>query len=458
MAKVMIGTRNSKGAEELSVVNPRSAGIDVGSRLMQVCIPREFDEENNRGFGTTTDDLEQIVGWLKSHHITHAAMEATGVYWIPLFNMLSRNGIEAVLLNAADVKNYSCRKTDVSDAEWLMVLMRYGMVKPSFQVDAPTRRLRNLTRHRDMLSKVSADNIRRTQKILELMNVKLAEVLSEVMGCSGRRILEAILGGCRDASLLAEMASARCAKSRQEIAKALEGTWDEELLFMLGQEYSTYLHYVSQKAEVDTQIEMAVKEIAELVLEANCGELPDFVPSGKQPKKKNAVGFDIERLSSVVWGVNLAGIDGVSGLTVLLLMGELGHDFTSKFKDAAHFCSWCNLAPKDKVSGGKILSSKIPKRVNRVGLMLRNCAMTLAQHKGVFGQYFRRMKSRGGGKFAVCATAHKLAKVIYTMVQNKTEYDAAKISVTDEKWLERRRLALMKELKRIDRKMENINC
>ena len=142
----------------------------------------------------------------------------------------------------------------------------------------------------------------------------------------------------------------------------------------------------------------------------------------------------------------------------MLLMGELGHDFTSKFKDAAHFCSWCNLAPKDKVSGGKILSSKIPKRVNRVGLMLRNCAMTLAQHKGVFGQYFRRMKSRGGGKFAVCATAHKLAKVIYTMVQNKTEYDAAKISVTDEKWLERRRLALMKELKRIDRKMENINC
>ena len=272
-------------------------------------------------------------------------------------------------------------------------------------------------------------------------------------GLSGCRIIEAILGGCRNPHTLAALASDRCAKPKQEIAKSLEGTWDDELVFVLGQEYATYKHHLSQKADTDKQIEKAVNQIATMVLEISGGELPEFIPAGKHTNKKNSLGFDMERLSMVIWGVNLLRIDGVSGLTVLMLMGELGHDFTSKFKNANHFCSWCNLAPRDKISGGKKLSGKMPRRVNRVGLILRNCAMTLVQHKGVFGQFYRRMKSRGGGNYAVCATAHKLAKIIYTMVRNKSNYEASKVSISDEKWLERRKLWLTKELAKVDYKL-----
>lgn len=427
-----------KQKSNLEIKNPLSAGIDVGATLMQVCVPPCVDNDFNRSFGTTTSDLYAIADWLTGNGITHAAMEATGVYWIPLFNILSRKGITVILLNAADVKNYTARKTDVNDAEWLMTLMRYGMVKPSFQVDDLNRKLRNYVRQRSTLVALGADCIRRIQKAMELMNIKLTEAISDITGVSGISIIEAILNGVRDPYLLARLAD-RCKKSNEDIARALEGTWDDDLIFIMGQHYEQYKFIRKQMQDLEPQLENILNRLAEKVIKANDGCLTDVARSNKRSKRKsNKLNFDIEYLSSQVYGVNLMRIDGVQGVTVLSLMGELGADFTDSFKDAAHFCSWCNLSPTDKISGGRLLSSHIRKSTNNVGIILRNCAQTIAKAQCPLGDYYRRMRVKGGGKYAVCATAHKLAVIIYTMVRNKTEYDPKKVSVTDKEWIKQR--------------------
>lgn len=426
--------------DSLEIKFPKSAGIDVGATLMQVCIPSSLDKDNNRAFGTNTGDLNNLAEWLMEKGITHVAMEATGVYWMPLFNILSMKGMHVVLLNAAEAKNYTARKTDVNDAEWLMILMRYGLVKPSFQIDEDYRGLRNFVRHRYSLVSQRSDCIRRIQKYMELMNIKLTETISNITGTSGIRIIEAILGGERDPRTLASLAD-KCSKSQSEIAASLEGNWNEELLFIMGQVYGQYKYLSQQIVVLDSQIESAMKKLCEMVIKAKDGVVVDVIRSKKKKAAKNRssrIDFDIERLSTQIFGVNLMRIEGVNAVTVLSLMGELGGDFVRSFKDAAHFCSWCNLSPTDRISGGKILSSHIKKRKNNVGLILRQCAQTISKTKSPLGDYYRRMRAKGGGKYAVCCLAHKLANIIYTMVKTKTEYDASKVSITDKEWLERK--------------------
>lgn len=445
---------------KLKLVNPRSCGIDIGATLMQVCIPNELDDNNNRPFGTTTKDLREIVAWLKSKQITHVAMEATGVYWIPLFLQLTEANITTVLVNPAEAKNYTARKTDVSDAEWLMTMMTYDLVKPSFQIDNLSRALRNCTRHRSTLVSTASDWIRRMQKTLELMNVKLTEVLSDITGQSGIYIIEAILSGQRDPHILASFANDRCKKSKEEIANALEGTWNEELIFILNQQYSQYKYFRQQTLELDPIIDKYMQLLAERIIELNGGAAKEVVKNRRRDSsaRRNKTSVRVEELSVQIWGVNLINIDGISKITVMSLIGELGSNFTNNFKDAAHFCSWCNLSPNDKITGGRIVSSHMKKRVNNVGLILRNCAQTLAQSKSVFGDYYRRMKSKGGGKFAVCATAHKLATVIYTMVKTQTEYDGSKVSITDKVWFEKRIKRQEKLLERLKKQNEALTA
>lgn len=259
------------------------------------------------------------------------------------------------------------------------------------------------------------------QKTLEQMNVKLTEVISDITGQSGICIIEAILSGQRNPDMLASLASDRCQKSKVEIAKALEGSWDEELLFILKQQYSQYKNYRQDTLDLDPIIDKYMNKIAERVIEMDGGVVKEVVKNRRSDAhaRRNMTTVRVEELSVQIWGVNLLNVDGISKITVMSLMGELGGDFTEKFKDAAHFCTWCNLSPNDKITGGRIVSSHMKKRVNSVGLILRNCAQTLAQAKCVFGDYYRRMKAKGGGKYAVCATAHKLTTVIYTMVKIK---------------------------------------
>lgn len=207
-------------------------------------------------------------------------------------------------------------------------------------------------------------------------------------------------------------------------------------------------------------IDKYMQELAERVIEMNGGAIKEVIKNRRRDSsaRRNKTSVRVEALSVQIWGVNLINIDGISKITVMSLMGELGSNFTDNFKDAAHFCSWCNLSPNDKITGGRIVSSHMKKRVNNVGLILRNCAQTLAQSKSVFGDYYRRMKSKGGGKFAVCATAHKLATIIYTMVKTQTEYDGSKVSVTDKVWLEKRIKRQEKLLERLKKQNDALTA
>lgn len=451
----MAKLQNKKDSGKLEIKFPKSAGVDIGATLMQVCVPPTMADDNNRSFGTTTGELYKLIDWLCDLGIDHVAMEATGVYWIPLFLMMKKANLNPILLNAADVKNYTARKTDVNDAEWLMTLMRYGMVKPSFQVDDVERKLRNYTRHRESLISITSDVIRRMQKCMELMNIKLTEVISDITGKSGMAILEAILSGERDSVALSNLADPRCQKSKDEIAKALEGTWNEELLFMLGQHLEQYKLLRRQVADLDSQLQSAMDDMAARACIAREGEIIDVIRCNKKAKRNsNKLNFDFENLATQIWGVNLMRVDGVSTMTLLVLMGELGANFTDSFRSAAHFCSWCNLSPNDKISGGKLLSSHMKKRSNKVGQALRNCAQTMAGSKTVMGDYYRRMRAKGGGKFAVCATAHKLATIIYMMIKNKTEYDPNKVSISDKEWLKQRIHKQEQLLKRLQNQLK----
>lgn len=448
MAKKAKKVKTTKGAE-LRIVNPDAAGIDIADGIMQVCVPSDRDADNNREFKSFTSDLHEISRWLKACGIKTIAMESTGVYWVSLFCVLQEDGFEVLLTNARDVKNITDRKTDESDAEWLMLLHQYGLLKASFQPGNDAKRMRTLTRHRETLSHEASSAVLRMQKSLQQMNVKLTLVLSDITGVSGTKIIESILAGERDPKILAAMANPQCKATKEEIEKALDANWEEDLLFTLKQNYDTFKHYCEQLEECDMKLELLMGKYRDRIATE---DRKDYAKSNKKKnysKRKYTVAFDVERMAFDIWGVNVFCIPGISHLTALELMSELGHDFYERFPSSKHFCSWCNIAPNTKISGGKKISSHIPHRRNKVGLIFRNVAASLTQAKNELGNFYRRIRTRAGGKAAVIATAHKVAEIFFTMVANKTAYEPSKVSVDEKTILERKVAKYKRELERI---------
>lgn len=436
----------SQDGNKLAIVNPNAAGIDIADTEMQVCVPEDRDGENNRRFGSFTQDLNTIVDWLKDCRITTVAMEATGIYYLSLFLKLQDAGIDVLLANPQDVKNLSGRKTDAADAEWLMVLHRYGLLKPCYQPGNVARQIRNLTRQRSNLIRMAEKEVQYMQKAMEQMNIKLSTVISDITGLSGRKIITAILDGQRDTYALASLAESNCKASQEELALSLEGTWDEDLLFMLKQSLDAYDFFLSQVSDCDTEIEKLLSLYGARIDSANA-ELVRC--KRKKSRSKNAPKMDIENFAYQLWGVNVFEIPGLKDTAVMHLIGELGHDFIDKFESAEKFSSWCNLAPNNKISGGKILSSKIMKRKNPVGQIFRTAAAPLARDKGEMGNYYRRMKAKSGALQANVATAHKMAKIFYTMVKNKVAYDASKVGLNERELTERKIAKLERALTRL---------
>lgn len=436
----------SQDGNKLAIVNPNAAGIDIADTEMQVCVPEDRDGENNRRFGSFTQDLNTIVDWLKDCRITTVAMEATGIYYLSLFLKLQDAGIDVLLANPQDVKNLSGRKTDAADAEWLMVLHRYGLLKPCYQPGNVARQIRNLTRQRSNLIRMAEKEVQYMQKAMEQMNIKLSTVISDITGLSGRKIITAILDGQRDTYALASLAESNCKASQEEIALSLEGTWDEDLLFMLKQSLDAYDFFLSQVSDCDTEIEKLLSLYGARIDSANA-ELVRC--KRKKSRSKNAPKMDIENFAYQLWGVNVFEIPGLKDTAVMHLIGELGHDFIDKFESSEKFSSWCNLAPNNKISGGKILSSKIMKRKNPVGQIFRTAAAPLARDKGEMGNYYRRMKAKSGALQANVATAHKMAKIFYTMVKNKVAYDASKVGLNERELTERKIAKLERALTRL---------
>jgi transposase len=426
MAKRAKKIKTRKGLE-LKIVNPDSAGIDVSSREMQVCVPLDRDADNNRKFGVFTEDLEKISEWLTDCRITTVAMESTGVYWVPLYLTLEGHGIDVYLVNAKSVKNFVEEKTDEVDAESLMLMHAYGLLKASYQVDICAREIRNLSRHRDNHIRAAAKEVQHIQKSMELMNLKLSNVISDIMGKSGQDIIRALLSGERDAHKLADLADPRCKTPKEIITKSLVGNWSEDLLFTLKQNYELYLYIQKQIVECEYKMEDLFKKYS-------CRLSPDdkeVLRSKKQKEKKTKVAFDVEDYGYKIFGVNLMRIPGISEGSLLKLCGELGHDFTEKFDTYKKFCRWENLAPNNKITGGRIISSKLPNRKNPVGQIFREIAVTMSNSKSPLGDYYRRMRSRKGPMGAVVATANKLSKIVYMMVKTKTEYNEKMIQTNE---------------------------
>lgn len=451
MAKLATKSKTGKGLR-LEVVNSNAAGIDISPKEMQVCVPVDRAENSNRKFGVYTEDLNNIVEWLKSCHIDTVAMESTGVYWLPIFRVLKDSGFDVILVNASDVKNYSGRKTDASDAEWLMILHSYGLLKPCFQPENIARTMRSLIRHRDNLIHSATREVLHLQKAMEQMNLKLDNVFSDILGKSGQAIIKAILDGERDPKKLSALADSRCKTSKDEIEKSLQATWDEEHLFEMKQSNSLYQTYQQLIMECDTKINEIATRYAAMV------DAPkvQLLRSEKRNAKKNLIGFDVEKAAYELWGVNVMRIPGMSRGSLMRLLGELGADFTDKFPTVKHFVSWANLVPNNKISGGALLSSKVPKKKNPVGIVFRQAANTLKAAKCPLGDYFRHMRAKGGYLQAMVATGKKLATIFYTMIQCKVEYDEDVYRKHRKTELQNKVLYLQKRLQRME--LELVNC
>lgn len=430
MAKVQKKNELAK-KNSFMVVNPDAAGIDVSPKEMQVCVPEDRARDNNRRFGVYTKDLREITDWLKEVGVTTVAMESTGVYWIPIFSVLTEAGIDVILVNARIVKNYSGKKTDMSDAQWLMMLHRYGLLKPCFQPENKVRDFRRLVRSRDTLVKSAAREVQHVQKAMEQMNLKLDNVFSDILGKSGQSIIKAIIAGERDPKRLASLADRGCKKPREEIELSLQADWNDELVYEMSLYQDLYEFYQQKIREIDAKADAILDEICKAAPKAE-GSL---VRSRKKVNKKNSVSFDIEAQAYQIWGVNAMSIPGMSRISLMKLVGELGADFVEKFPDADHFASWANLVPNNKISGGCLLSSRVPRKKNPAGIIFRQIAFTLSRSQSAMGDYFRKVQSRSGYMQAVVATGRKLAVTLYTMVARKTEYDESEYQKRKERTL-----------------------
>lgn len=442
MSKSKTKGSNVKRISQLTVINPNAGGIDVSDTEMMVAYPITEEQLEVRSFGCFTSDLESIVKCLKDKQITSVAMESTGVYWVTLFLMLKEAGIEVCLVNAKHVKNVTGRKDDESDAEWIQKLHSCGLLQASFQPENMMRTLRSIVRHRKNLVETSSIYLNRMQKALELMNIKLHTVISDIDGKSGRRIIDAILSGERNPEVLADMKDIRIKASREEIIKSLKGYWTTEHLFELGQCYRLHLTHRQMIEECDKEIE---KLLMEQIASKNEGVLTEPKKTKRKVSSKSKVSFNLTSLLIENLGVDVTQIYGISELSALSIMSEAGLDMT-KFKTEHHFTSWLGLAPNTKISGGKIISSRIMKKKHYAGQAFRIAASSLWHSKSPLGDYYRRIKSKAGPGKAVVATARKLAIIYYKMVLKREAFNPQALEDYQKKYKEQKISHLEKKI------------
>jgi transposase len=457
----------------LPVFNAHAAGIDIGDTLHCVAISAGNDSHEVLTTSAFTCDLHEIVTYLQANGITTVAMESTGIYWLPLYIMLEEAGIEPYLVYAAHVKNVTGRKKDDTDSIWLQKLHTCGLLNKSFQPDNAIRELRTYVRQRKKLILLGADAVRRMQKSLELMNIKLHTVISDLLGKTGMLMMKAIIGGERDPEILSVLCDGRIKASKEDILKSLSGVWNEEYLFLLEQAVEHYEFHQGQIKRCEEKIrEQLLKQVA-IVKQGDISGvcLPTTLSeesvtvvgekekggkirslTGKVVKvvkaKKNQFDSPIASYLKEIAGVDLTKIPGISEVTALEFLSEVGTDM-SKWKSSKHFSAWLNVTPNTKITGGKVISSNMMKKDNKAGQCLRQAASCLSANKSPMGDYYRTIRSRIGGKGAVVATAHKMARIIYNMLLKQTEYNEQMVMGNQEKIKE-------DKIKKIERLLEKL--
>lgn len=398
------------------VVHPHAAGIDIGSTFHVVAVPPECDTNPVRQFKSFTTDLHKLSRWLKDVGVTSIAMESTGVYWIPAFEILESDGFEVFLVNARDVKQVPGRKTDYNDAQWLQKLHQFGLLRASFRPVEQITALRAYLRHRERLIEYAAAHIQHMQKALMQMNLQLHHVVSDITGATGMRIIRDIIAGERRAEVLAKHRDIRCKEPVATLEAALTGNYRNEHVFALRQAVELYDFYQQQINDCDKEIEKAMARLT------HDKETPGVLPRPRhRTKQHHEPRFAIREALHALTGVDITGITGFGPYTALRLIGECGTDM-SKWPTEKHFASWLSLSPGNKISGGKILSHKTRPSANRVSTLLRIAAVNVGKTDTALGAFYRRLAARVGKAKAVTATARKLAILFYTLLKTGSTF------------------------------------
>jgi len=412
---------NKKVQAQLPTLHPNAAGIDIGAREIWVAVPPGSDPKPVRGFETFTDHLRQLRDWLLACGVQTVAMESTGVYWIPLFQILEAAGLEVCLVNARHCKNLPGRKTDIQDCQWLQYLHSVGLLRGSFRPPEHVCAVRSLLRHRGRLVRCAADQVRLMHKALTQMNIQLHHVISDLVGLTGESIVQAILAGERDPVHLAKLKDPHIKASHDTLVRSLRGDWRPEHLFTLAQSYETWRHYQRQITAGDAQIELLLASWdARVDLQAQPLAAPKTTHRTPQ---RNEPRFDARSECYRVLGVDLTAVPSFQTPTVLVLLAELGPAFAEKFPSAKHFSSWLGLCPDNRISGGKILSVSTRQIHSRVAEALRLAAQSLVHAKNYFGDLYRRWKAKLGAPKAVTAMAHKLARILWHLLKFKQPFN-----------------------------------
>ena len=414
MGKPIKGRRLS-----LECIEPNAGGIDVGATEIYVAVPPERAAEPVRCFKTFTSDLREMAAWLERCGITTVAMESTGVYWIPPYEILEDAGIRVCLVNSHYVRNVPGRKSDVSDCQWLQYLHSVGLLKPSFRPDAAICALRSLSRHRAGLVESAAVHIQHMHKALTQMNLQIHHVLSDITGISGMSIVEAIVAGQRDPAQLAGLCHAKVQADRQTVIKSLTGNYRPEHLFTLKQSLAAYQSYQRLLAECDQEIQRLTNSMSGKI---DPGAPSSSTQSSPQKRRKNQFHFDMRSELHRLFGVDLTAVPGINALTAHTLLAEVGPDL-SRFPSADAFANWLALCPGNKKSGGRVLSSRTRPTNSRLSHALRVAAQTLARSRSYLGNFYRSMRARLGAPQAITAAAHKLARILYHLLSTGDAYD-----------------------------------
>ena len=427
--------------QQLQHINVNAAGIDIGAEQHLVAVPEGRDEVSVRAFGTFTADLMALADWLRQCGVTTVAMESTGVYWIPLFELLERSGFEVKLVDARHVKNVSGRKSDVLDCQWLQQLHTYGLLSGAFRPPDEICVLRSYLRQKEMLVQAAAQHIQHMQKALQQMNLLLHNVVSDITGVTGMKIIKAILAGERNPQVLARNRHGCCQNSEATIAQSLVGNYRDEHLFALRQAVELYEFYQKKIADC----EEAISKQLTAYPDATDGEPP--APTKKSnPSARIRSGVDMREMLYKKSGVDLFAVPGLGADTLLTVTSEVGFDM-SPWKTVKHFTSWLNLCPGTRISGGKELKKRGKRKANRAAQAFRIGAATLGRSQTALGAFYRRIKARYGGQHAVTATAHKLARIYYTMLTEGSAYVEVGQKAYEQKYQERRFAHLQKQAK-----------
>lgn len=436
-------------------MQPHAAGVDIGAREIWVCVPGPGNTQQVRRFGSYTVDLLAIAAWLRSHAIETVAMESTGIYWIPLFELLESRGFECCLISSRSIRRIPGRKSDIIDCQWIQTLHSHGLLESSFRPEADLVALRTLLRHRSQLIEHRSPHILHMQKALLQMNIQLTQVLSDITGQTGLNIIRAIVAGERDPYKLAALRNYRCKKSADQIAKALTGSWREEHLFTLQQSLALFDFYTQQILSCDAEIERLYRQTRP----AAAGEDAEMPPPSHKRRSHSKNGpqneHEIRRHLKRIAGVDLTAVDGLNVSLAQTILMECGTDMR-KFPNSKHFCSWLGLAPRPEISGGKVLRNRIAKTHNRAGQAFRRAAASLTRADCAFGAFYRRQKARLGPAQALVATAHFIARVVYRMLKSQVEYDPISAQEYDARYKERQIAYLHKKAAKLGFKLSPV--